>query len=296
MNISNQSPIVSVLIIAYNQEKYISEALEGALMQKTTFSYQIVISEDSSTDSTRKICEHYAKTFPNKIKLLSLEQNLGMINNFIRGFMACTGKYIALCEGDDYWIDENKLQKQVSFLERNSDYSICAHEPKLVFERGVPKKVPFYNKPNEGSFTFTFQDQFENHFIPTASIVFQSKYNTELIEFIKDKIVGDIPVVLFLLTKGKGYYFEEKMSVKRRNLGGITFNEERKDGVFWGMYKLWEDVHSIAPLEMKNISLKRLAGYDRALLKNAYRNKKILKMFEHLFKAIVRDPFFFFNK
>jgi len=115
------SPLVSIICITYNHEPYIAEAIEGVLMQKCSFPIELVIGEDCSTDNTRKICEEYANK-SELIKLLPTETNLGMMPNFIRTLQSCTGKYIAMCEGDDYWTDPLKLQKQVDFLEANAEY------------------------------------------------------------------------------------------------------------------------------------------------------------------------------
>lgn len=120
----NMQPIVSVLMITYNHEKYIAQAIDSVLMQKTNFDYEIVIGEDCSTDKTREIVLEYKAKHPDKIKLLLQEKNLGMIQNFIDTLKACTGKYIALLEGDDYWTDPYKLQKQVDFLEANPEYGL----------------------------------------------------------------------------------------------------------------------------------------------------------------------------
>lgn len=114
--------MVSVCMITYNHEKYISEAIEGVLMQKTTFPIELIIGEDFSTDNTRKIVLAYAEKYPDIIRPLLPESNMGMMKNFIGTLKAATGRYIALCEGDDYWIDPYKLQKQVDFLEENEGY------------------------------------------------------------------------------------------------------------------------------------------------------------------------------
>jgi len=122
-------------MITYNHERYISEAIDGILMQECDFEYELVIGEDYSTDNTRKICEQYAAKYPNKIKLLQSVNNWGMNSNFIRTVKECNSKYIALCEGDDYWTDPLKLQKQVDFLEKNKEYSLCFHRAKKNIEQ-----------------------------------------------------------------------------------------------------------------------------------------------------------------
>lgn len=116
-------PMVSVFMMAYNHEKFISEAIEGVLMQKTNFDFEIVIGEDFSKDNTRQIILDYQQKYPGKFKLLLHKKNIGAVENQMAVFKACTGKYIALCEGDDYWTDPLKLQKQVDFLEANKKAS-----------------------------------------------------------------------------------------------------------------------------------------------------------------------------
>lgn len=115
----NKKPLVSVWMITYNHEKFIAQAIDSVIMQKTNFDYEIVIGEDCSTDRTREIVLEYKAKHPDKFKLLLQEKNVGMMQNFIVTLKTCNGKYIALLEGDDYWTDPLKLQKQVDFLQAN---------------------------------------------------------------------------------------------------------------------------------------------------------------------------------
>ena len=132
----NKKPIVSICMITYNHEKYITQAIEGVMMQQTNFSYQLILAEDYSTDNTLQICKRYEKLYPEKIKLLPQpNKNLGLMPNFLRTLNACTGKYIAICEGDDFWTDPMKLQKQVDFLEINSQYCGVCHNVSYSHER-----------------------------------------------------------------------------------------------------------------------------------------------------------------
>jgi len=121
-----KNPTVSILTITYNHELFIAQAIDGFLIQETNFDFEIVIGEDCSTDNTRKIIEEYQKKYPTKIKLLPSNTNLGIEANFYRTMQACNGKYIAICDGDDYWTDKNKLQLQVDFLENNKEYGTVA--------------------------------------------------------------------------------------------------------------------------------------------------------------------------
>lgn len=125
------TPIVSVLMITYNHEKFIRDAIEGVLIQKTTFPVELIIGEDHSTDSTRDICMGYLNKHQDVIKVLNSEKNNGGVFNFIRCLEECNGKYTAICEGDDYWIDSDKLQKQVDFLENDPD-CVLVHTNKKV--------------------------------------------------------------------------------------------------------------------------------------------------------------------
>lgn len=143
---NSDKPLVSVLMITYNHEKYISQAIESALIQETDFNYEIVIGEDSSTDNTREIVLDYAKRFPQRIRLILHQRNIGVRANLSAVHQACYGKYIAILEGDDYWIDPLKLQKQVNLLEANPNCSECHTKAKILCEKGytlrnaVPKR------------------------------------------------------------------------------------------------------------------------------------------------------------
>jgi glycosyltransferase involved in cell wall biosynthesis len=121
---SEIKPTVSICCITYNHEKYIAQAIESFLMQKTNFPYEIIIGEDCSRDQTRAVCIEYHKRYSDKIKLFLNNSNKGMHRNFLDSLDACQGKYIAVCEGDDYWIDPYKLQKQVAYLEANPEYGL----------------------------------------------------------------------------------------------------------------------------------------------------------------------------
>ena len=127
---------LSVFVVTYNQEKYIRQCLDSILMQKVDFDYEVVIGEDHGTDNTRAICEEYAARYP-QVRLLPLIENLGVAKNWRRVLSECNGEYVAMCEGDDYWSDPYKLQKQIDFMEEDKDekYVMCFHEAMLVDEK-----------------------------------------------------------------------------------------------------------------------------------------------------------------
>lgn len=127
-----EEPLVSIVMIAYNVEKYIADAIDSVLSQKVDFKYELVIGEDCSTDNTLKIALDYEGQHPEKIKVLRRNKNLGLTPNCIDTHNKCKGKYIALLDGDDFWTNEYKLQKQIDFLELHPEYSGCAHQSLII--------------------------------------------------------------------------------------------------------------------------------------------------------------------
>ena len=216
----SKNPLVSVHMITYNHEKYIAQAIESALMQKTNFDYEIVIGEDCSTDKTRKIVDTYAKKYPDKIKLILNEKNIGMIPNFIKTLNMCRGKYIAMLEGDDYWTDPYKLQKQVDFLETNPDYGLVHSATDFLIEK--KKKIIKWDKNNsiEVPQGYVFEKLLVNNFIRTLTVCvrlylvldYLNKYENELKN---NWMMGDKPMWLEISRHTKIGYIPESLAVKR---------------------------------------------------------------------------------
>jgi glycosyltransferase involved in cell wall biosynthesis len=212
MKLTENNLLVSVCMITYNHEKYISMAIESVLNQQTNFDVEIIISDDCSTDKTRDICISYRNQFPNKIKLINPEKNLGVIKNSIQSLSACNGKYIAICEGDDYWIDPFKLQKQVNFLEKNSDYSIIHTNYSVVNESNevistFKRLSDKYHNSSE-IFSLYMERKYE---IASLTAVFKSKlffdFKGELCQL--DLKMTDLPMWLEFSKLGKVKYLNE---------------------------------------------------------------------------------------
>lgn len=209
---------VSVFILTYNQEQYIAQTLESILMQQTSFTYQLVIGEDCSTDGTRAICESYAEKFSNKIKLLpKLKKNIGLIANYMQTIAECDGKYIAICDGDDYWIDEFKLQKQVDFLEENTDYAVVYTNYTRLYPDGNFKKAVLLNTKDETD----FNDLIENNFIPSVTVLFKNNLLVDKFpNWISDHPYGDWPTYLWTIKdRGKIHLMNEITAVYRVEIG-----------------------------------------------------------------------------
>jgi len=215
---------VSVLIITYNHEKYISETIQGVLLQKTNFDYDVVIGEDCSTDNTREIILKYKQLYPNVIKMLLHKKNIGAMANQIAVLSECTGKYIAICEGDDYWSDYLKLQKQVDFLDNNPECSLVCHS--IMDEIGSrlnTRQIVDVNRYLTNEEIIIARGMIT----PTLSIVFRRKHLENLPKWVVTSPVGDIPLVFYLMTKGKVFCFKDIMGVYRKYHATSWSNKKR---------------------------------------------------------------------
>jgi glycosyltransferase involved in cell wall biosynthesis len=215
----NNKLLVSILSLTYNHEKYIGQALDSFLMQKCDFDYEIIIGEDCSTDNTREIILDYQKKKPNSIiKIITSEKNVGATRNGIRAYNAAKGKYIALCEGDDYWTDPYKLQKQVDFLEANSDFAMCAHSI-VVWNSNTGKKVV----SDYGDKVITHKDLALGAYISTLSVVFRNVL-TDIPEWFFSVFAGDYSLFLLVTKYGKVKFLPDVMGVYRIHENNIWAN------------------------------------------------------------------------
>ena len=165
-------PVVSVLTITYNHEPFLAECIESVLAQETGFEVEMVIGEDASPDGTRRLCREFQRRYPDRIRLVLPDANLGRHLNFKHTFEACRGTYIALLEGDDYWTDRHKLRKQVELLNSHPEWVMCFHNVRIVGECREGRAPVFYEQP--GKPVFTQRDFVERNFVPTCSCLFRS--------------------------------------------------------------------------------------------------------------------------
>lgn len=208
--------VVSICMITYNHEKYIYEAIESVLMQKLQGNFELVIGEDYSTDKTRMICEKYAEKYPEIIKLLPSEKNLGVIPNFIRTLQACTGIYIALCEGDDYWTDPCKLQKQVDFLETNKDCGLVHTDLDMYFQNSEIFKSNFHFNNPSVCHGYLFESLLIDNSIATLTVMFRSEYMKKIsFDQMSQYRMGDIYIWLEIAKHSRIGFINESMAVYR---------------------------------------------------------------------------------
>lgn len=208
---------LSVQVVTYNHERYIEQSIRSALMQKTNFDFEIVIGEDLSKDRTREICRRLAAEFPKQIRLLEREKNLGMHENHRQTYFACRGEYIAMLEGDDFWTDPLKLQKQVDFLDQHLECALCYHNV-LIFDEHSNEEA-FYCRPDHPQITGT-EDILDEIFVNTASVVMRNDLFPGFLEVGKNLLMGDWIYYIWLSTFGKLGYLPEVMACYRQHESG----------------------------------------------------------------------------
>lgn len=220
---------VSVCVPTYQHEAYIAQMLDGALAQQTDFSYEIVIGDDGSTDRAPAIIRAYAEKYPDKIRAYLHPENLGPKeprefagrNNVLHLLKACRGEYVALCEGDDYWTDPYKLQKQVDFLDVHPEFAICHHNVRVIYEDGSPAHL--FNAPDQKAISTIDDLLADRWFIATASLLYRNYFLTEdFADWHAKAAAGDWALVLQLAARGNIGYLPEVMGVYRKHRSGLS--------------------------------------------------------------------------
>lgn len=222
INKEEQPLMVTIRCITYNHEPYIRQCLEGFIMQKTNFRFEAIVHDDASTDETANIIREYAEKYPDIIKpIFETENQYSKLDGSIQRIMSehIHGKYVAMCEGDDYWIDPLKLQKQVDFLESNPKYSMCAHNAFVFYQQ--KNDVCLFNKTSYSG-ELSVHDAIHAWKIPTASILVLSEIAKEYPSWLAVIYSGDYSLILRTLLKGKIYLNSDIMSVYRVSYVGYS--------------------------------------------------------------------------
>jgi glycosyltransferase involved in cell wall biosynthesis len=230
-------------MITYGHEKFILDAVEGVLIQKCNFSFELIVSNDASPDKTDDIMQEIIKKHGDvfNINYSYHDNNLGMMGNFLWALNQAKGNYIAICEGDDYWTDPYKLQTQIDFLESNVDYAMCYHPVEIK----MANEFDYYEYPIPQKNTLYLKDIIKHHFIPTCSLVFRNGYFPQgFPEWMKKSISGDIPLEILLASKGKTKYIPKVMACYRRNEGGISQSQIQLDNMRTGYIYMFSKLAS----------------------------------------------------
>lgn len=282
--------LVSVCCSTFNHEKFIVKALDGFLMQKTNFKVEILINDDCSQDNTVSILKYYNKLYPGFFDITFQSEN-----QFSKGikpfaqmlFPRVQGKYIALCEGDDFWTDPNKLQKQIDFLENNQDYSFCFHKCKIVDENDIEFVSETFDHL-EGK-DYVGSELLEKWSIPTASVMFRTAYLHQIIARAKTPgyLYGDTPMFLTLLENGKARCLTDNMSAYRIHSGGISRIKSKKHNI--ALYTHYQTLKKDFNGKYGKIMAKNIGGYAFGLSVFLLKKGHFLKGAKYLFISIFYD-------
>jgi len=220
-----KTPLVSIKCFVYNHEPYLRQCLDGFVMQKTDFPFEAIVHDDASTDNSAAIIREYAEKYPDIIKPIYETENQyskkdGSLSRIMN--QACRGKYIAICEGDDYWIDPLKLQKQVSFLETHPDYTMCVTEAKVLAPDNSYWEWQTYKEDCEMP-TSTIISR-GMHFIQTCTYVYRYSVYDDWPTVNNQCCVGDFPLFITCALKGKVYYLSCRTGVYRKCYNNDSWN------------------------------------------------------------------------
>lgn len=282
--VNKEIPLVSVVVATYQHEKFIKQCLDGILMQITNFPLEIIVGEDESKDATRSICIEYANSHQDKIRLFLRDRKLSQYydshGKFICRFngiwnrMSARGKYIAMCEGDDYWTDPLKLQKQVDFLENNCEFSLCCHRYSIynIYNKTYGKDycADLFHDGMAG-IEFDLDLFFKNWITKTLTVVFR-KSAFDYTWASNYKQFRDFHLFFHLLEKGKGYCFNFNGGVYTVHDGGIysTYSKIEKLKI---SYLTFKELYEVNKLEfIRNHLVFVHATYVDALIQNLDRN------------------------
>ena len=231
-NTSSSDPLVSISCITYNHVNYIEQCLDGFLEQETEYPFEILIHDDCSTDGTTEIIQKYSTKYPDIIKPMYETENQYQkgkpAGSLIWNFPRAKGKYIALCEGDDYWVSSEKLQRQFDFMENHLDYSMCFSNA-IINCDGVETKEITPNIKKTKTIKPSEIIQNGGMFVPSPSIFYRREILENYPEYNSQCWVGDYPLQIYCAMKGKIYFFNDSLVVYRSNsVGAWTYINKTK--------------------------------------------------------------------
>ncbi|MBD2754727.1 glycosyltransferase family 2 protein [Spirosoma validum] len=259
---------VSVLIITYNQHKFIRKAIDSALAQTTTFPIEILVGDDFSKDGTREIIQEYEQKHPGLVIGVLHPHNMGKNGgiNFLETLKLAKGEYYALMDGDDYWTDPMKLQKQADFLDAHPDYSTVFNNALITYEDGAPSHLlngsdmkPFYTVDD-------LIGESEIWFMATSSTMYRNNIK-EYPTWFRESSSGDIPRLILKAKLGKIGYIPDVMSVYRKNRAGASFHDNERDELFLrNRIRMYSDINRELDYRYDTVLRRNIARYYRMML------------------------------
>ncbi|MEM7034903.1 MAG: glycosyltransferase [Chloroflexota bacterium] len=290
---------VSIVMITYNHEKFIEQAIMSVVNQETDFEYELIIGEDCSPDNTRVLVTALRDQYPDKIQAILPEKNMGAHKNFVQTLRSCRGEYIAVLDGDDYWTDVKKLQKQVDFLDSHPECSICFHDVTMIYDQDGKESRPYYRFPiPERS---TIEDLLDKTYILPATVMFRNGLIAdEPPKMFRNLLIGDWPRFVQVAEHGDVGFINEKMAVYRNHAGGVFSKHKNMEGEIklesakLAVYNAMNTYFLMKP-EYKRyepILKRRIADICYDLAKLHARNKDWPKVRRYVVKGWVAQPRF----
>ena len=292
------SSMVTIASTTYNMEAYIGEAIESWLAQKTSFQFDIVISDDGSTDGTCDVVRRYIEKYPN-IRLISTG-HIGKMPNFIRSLKESKGKYIALCDGDDYWIDPEKLQKQVDFMESHPDFSECFTNSYVLNTETGKKKIAktqiWEEADTEGLLQHRDNDNVQMSPGHTSTFLYRNQYLQEYPEWMYGDVMTDFPLYMLMSKYGKAKFINEITSVYRHRPNGVsslnfTFEKNARKRII-----VYRNINRDFNYKYKKIINPIIADYYYSLGKMQYKTGQKTAGLWSIIKSVVYNPVVFRNR
>ena len=284
-------PKLSVIVVTYNHEAYIGQCLDSILMQQTQFDFDIIIGEDESTDGTRQICREYANRYPGKIRLYERDRTqlkvfkdvpLGR-HNFIQCLQVAEADFLAFCEGDDYWTDPRKLQKQCDVLESDPNTAICYHQVDILKPDSEELKHDHITRQtNEES---NIKELAKGNFMHTVSVVIKNDF--KIPSWFQDSPLGDWTLYMIALSDRKVRRLDEKMAVYRVHEDGIWSPQQQqaRDMKTYKSVQLVLDKIQDLPAGAIYILNKRIEEYRRKLFPSVKWASRIKQKLKSLWKT-----------
>lgn len=285
-------PSISVCMITYNHADFIEDAIDGIVKQECSYPIELIISDDFSLDNTQFIVQNKIKQIHNNIsiKYIRHDENIGMMENFDFAYKQCKGTYIAFCEGDDYWSDKSKLQKQVDFLEKNREYVLCFHNAEVLYENSGKRRLFIQKYEKEDYYA---EDILREWYIPTASMVFRN-VPEKLPEYMMTAPHSDLGFQIFLSKFGKFKLIDEVMSVYRKSDIGISnqYNTLKYYNSYIDQMNAM-DVYFEKKFT-KELQLNVFTAYNKIIINRVYKNNShqllcYLKLFCFDFEILARN-------
>ncbi|MEK3954460.1 glycosyltransferase [Psychrobacillus sp. FSL K6-1464] len=296
------SILVSVNCTTYNQEQYIAEAIESFVNQITNFKYEILIGDDCSTDNTRIVVEHYANLHPDKIRIITSPTNVGARKNSQRLIQNSKGKYIAECEGDDYWTDPFKLQRQVDYMEKHPDCTLCFHSAEII--QAPNKRTDRFIRPYVTDQVSPLEDIIigGGGFCPTPSLFYPKNLMENPPPFYESAPIGDYPMQMLLASHGYAYYMDKSMCAYRSGVEGSwtnrmilsSNNREKLIQINSGIIDLLNGFNQYSRYRFNNEIAKVQEGleYELLIIQKKRMNNKNIRNYSFVYKISVHFKVF----